>query len=152
MKMKNTDVGKIFIGGMTIVMFCMDCVLLFTFLVMRHKFKSLMTTQPAIQRLKQGAMQITLIISLSYIMSYIPIMGFYVVQLICPGITNGLEGYQKTLLDFLLMLCAHVYSCVVPFVLVMSGNLKKCRRVDVRSLKLVRGTVRGQRVGLGALN
>ena len=81
----------------------------------------------SVRDLKREALFVTSLSSLSYFLCHVPSLVTKVIMFIEPDLIMKLEPPYLFLVDFILILCSHLYSCLLPLCLVTSKAIDRVR-------------------------
>ena len=81
----------------------------------------------SVRDLKREALFVTSLSSLSYFLCHVPSLVTKVIMFIEPDLIMKLEPPYLLLVDFILILCSHLYSCLLPLCLVTSKAIDRVR-------------------------
>ena len=122
----GTETFEIYVPLLTAVIFFVNFILTSTFLVVQRYFKRPMRSRSEeVKRMKKGALRVTSAATISHFVCHAPEVIIYMVMCADSSLVLGLGHPYLLILDFILIFCPHIYSCVLPLFLVTSNTLEQ---------------------------
>ena len=98
-----------------------------TYCVLYFFFRRSVSTSQEVKTMKKGAMFVTSLSTYAYFACYLPSVVVNLFLSIDPDPIMRLNSPYKLILDFVLILLPHLYSCVLPLCLVTGKTLEQVR-------------------------
>ena len=133
---------QMYLPLLTAVVFFVNFILTTTFFVVQRYFKKpTKSSSEEVNRMKRGALRVTSVATITHFICHAPEVIIYILTCVDSGLVLGLGYPYLLILDFILIFCPHIYSCVLPLFLVTSKTLEQIgtaaqssRRIEMRQI------------------
>ena len=125
------DIFQVLAPILITIILLVNLVLACTCWVLYRYFKN--SDSVSIRDMKREALFVTSLSSLSYFLCHVPSIVTKVILFVEPDLIMELESPYLLLVDFILILCFHLYSCLLPLCLVTSKAIDRVRLAAERN-------------------
>ena len=109
--------------NMTIIF--INLLLINTYYILHRFFGATISTSEHVRAMRKGALFVTSLSTVCYFLCHLPTIITYTVLGIDNTLVLKLESPYRLILDFVLLWCPHLYSCVLPLCLVTGSTLER---------------------------
>ncbi|KAL5267315.1 hypothetical protein ACHWQZ_G004382 [Mnemiopsis leidyi] len=122
----GNDIFQIYSSLLTTVISLVNLFLTSTFLVIQRYFRKPMTSgSEEVKTMKRGALLVTSVATICHFVCHAPSVITYTVMCVNASLVLKMGYPYVLILDFFLILCPHLYSCVLPLFLVTTNTMGK---------------------------
>ena len=96
-----------------------------TYFILHRYFGTTISKSEHVRAMRKGALFVTSLSTICYFLCHLPTVIIYIILGFNDSLILHLVSPYRLILDFVLLLCPHLYSCVLPLCLVTGNTLER---------------------------
>ena len=131
---------------LNMVIIFINLLLVNTYFILHRYFGTTISNSEQVREMRKGALFVTSLSTICYFLCHLPTVTSYTILGFNGSLILHLTSPYRLILDFILLLCPHLYSCVLPLCLVTGNTLERVQTAAkvthqsrMRSLQLPNG-------------
>ena len=110
---------------LNMVIIFINLLLVNTYFILHRYFGTTLSNSEHVREMRKGALFVTSLSTICYFLCHLPTVISYTILGFNGSLILHLTSPYRLILDFILLLCPHLYSCVLPLCLVTGNTLER---------------------------